>query len=52
MRMGLIVSLFQRHGALINKKGGYYHPGKLYASSLAEMKVQMLAENLFLLYDP
>ena len=46
------LSFSQRHGALINKKGGYYRPGKQYASSLAEMKVQMLAEDLFLLYDP
>jgi hypothetical protein len=33
------LSLSQRHGALINKKGEYYHPGKQYASSLAETKM-------------
>ena len=33
------LSLSQRHGALINKKGGYYRPGKQYASSLAETKM-------------
>ena len=32
------LSFSQRHGALI-KKGGYYRPGKQYASSLAEIKM-------------
>jgi len=32
------LSLSQRHGALINKKGGYYCAGKQYASFLAETK--------------
>ena len=31
------LSFSQSHGALI-KKGGYYRPGKQYASSLAETK--------------
>jgi len=32
------LSLYQRHGALMNKKGEYCRPGKQYASSLAETK--------------
>ena len=32
------LSFSQRYGATINKKGGYYHPSKQYASSLAETK--------------
>jgi hypothetical protein len=34
------LSFSQRHGALINKKGGYYHAGKQYDSSLAETKTK------------
>jgi len=35
----LSFTLTQTHGgALINKKGGYYHPGKQYPSSIAETK--------------
>jgi hypothetical protein len=32
------LSFSQRHGALINKKGGYYRAGKQYDSSLTETK--------------
>jgi len=33
------LSFGQRHGALINKKEGYYHTGKQHASSLTETKM-------------
>ncbi len=32
------LSFSQRHGALINNKGGYYRAGKQYDSSLTETK--------------